>query len=100
MERDLGQNEYFQVNTNKTTMSSNYQKEYNKAIPKIVNGFHEFYLGAYNIYALYWLYKIIWVLPFDWENLAIWFFAIAGLYYFILDNRTKLGMENYHKRAE
>jgi hypothetical protein len=42
-----------------------------KNIPKSwVTPIRIIYTYAFNLYAWYWLYKIIWVLPFDWENVV------------------------------
>jgi hypothetical protein len=43
------------------------------------------YTYAFNLYAWYWLYKLIWVLPFDWENIVAWTFACLGMWFFVLD---------------
>lgn len=45
-----------------------------------------FYTYAFNIYAWYWLYKLIFVLPFDWENIIAWTFACLGMWFFVLDS--------------
>jgi len=56
----------------------------------VINGLLQFYVAAYNIYGWYWIYKLIFVLNSGWEGYAIWFFAMAGQLFFILDNRGKL----------
>lgn len=73
------------------------RKIQNEIRAKVVLTLRKLYVAAYNIYGFYWLYKIIWVLEFDWENLWLWFFAMGGLYFFILGNRDKLGIPDYHK---
>ena len=47
------------------------------------------YTYAFNIYAWYWLYKIIWILPFEWENVISWTFACLGMWFFVLDSGDK-----------
>jgi hypothetical protein len=44
------------------------------------------YTYLFNLYAWYWLYKILFVLPFDWENLVTWTLACLGMWFFVLDN--------------
>ena len=44
------------------------------------------YTYCFHVYAWYWLYKIFFVLPFDWENLANWCFACIGIWFFVLDS--------------
>ena len=44
------------------------------------------YTYAFNIYAWYWLVKIIWLIPFDWENLLSWIMACIGMWFFVLDS--------------
>lgn len=45
-----------------------------------------FYNYAFNLYAWYWLYKLLFVLPFDWENIANWIFACCGMWFFVIDS--------------
>jgi hypothetical protein len=47
------------------------------------------YTYAFNLYAWYLLYKIIWVLPFDWENIIAWVFGCFGMWFFVLDSNDK-----------
>lgn len=64
---------------------------------RVVSAIRKLYVASYNIYGFYWLYKIIWVLEFNWENLLLWFFAMGGLYFFILKNKEELGIADYHR---
>ncbi|MCH2229812.1 MAG: hypothetical protein MK105_05660 [Crocinitomicaceae bacterium] len=73
---------------------------YNKLLPKGVNFVRKLYVGAYNIYGFYWLYKIIFVLDQNWENYVVWFFAMAGQLFFTLDNKEKLGIKDYMKNVD
>lgn len=69
---------------------NDFKNNYNKILPKVINGLLQLYVAAYNIYGWYWLYKLIFVVNSDWEGYAIWFFAMTGQLFFILDNRGKL----------
>jgi hypothetical protein len=52
------------------------------------------YVCAFNIYIWYWLYREIFVrYSTDWENYLLWFFTMAGMYYFVLDS-SKLFFKN------
>lgn len=42
---------------------------------------------AFNVYAWYWLIKIIWFIPFDWENLLSWVMACCGMWFFVIDTQ-------------
>jgi hypothetical protein len=81
------------------SFKENYNRIFSLLMKKIVKFILKFYVAAYNIYGWYWLYKIIVdpKLQWDWENYAIWFFAMAGQMFFILDNRVKIGIPKYMK---
>jgi hypothetical protein len=79
---------------------STFKNNFNKLMPKGISFVRKLYVGLYNIYGFYWLYKIIFVLHGDWESYVIWFFAMAGQMFFTLDNREKLGISNYFKNVD
>lgn len=58
------------------------------------------YIAAYNVYGWYWLYKIVFVLDFNWENYVIWTLAMFGQYYFAVDNQKKLGLPDIYKETD
>jgi hypothetical protein len=44
------------------------------------------YTLLFNLYAWYWLVKLIWLQPFEWENLIEWTLACFGMWFFVLDS--------------
>jgi|GEM_PF-2462140 len=82
-------------------MSQSYIETKEKILGKFTHLMRRLYVAAFNLYGWYWMYKLIFVMQStDWEHYALWFFAMISHYYYILDNRKKLNMEDYHKGAE
>lgn len=57
-----------------------------KISQKSVFYIRKYYTIAFNIYAWYWLYKIVFILPFDLENYITWTFACFGMWFFVIDS--------------
>jgi len=82
--------------------SQRYKETYISLLSKTMNFIRKFYIIAYNIYGWYWLYKIITdpKLKCDWENYALWFFAMTAQLFFVMDVRKAnrdIDMREYMK---
>ncbi len=61
--------------------------------PKMIRTFlvkwtRRIYVIAFNIYCWYWLYRLIFLWKStNFEDYLLWFFASAGMYFFILDGK-------------
>lgn len=72
-------------------MNNNFSNEFPKQQqilkPKIILWFKRIYVVAFNIYAWFWIYRQIFIRhSTDFEDYFLWFFTIAGMYYFVLNN--------------
>lgn len=64
-----------------------YNVIYKRVNAKIVLSVKRIYVLAFNAYAWYWLYRQIFVRhSTDFEEYLLWFFTVAGMYFFVLDN--------------
>lgn len=68
-------------------MKDNFQERNNRIKPTVILWLKRVYVIAFNIYAWYWLYRQIFIRnSTDFEEYMLWFFATAGMYYFVLEN--------------
>jgi len=51
------------------------------------------YVIAFNIYVWIWLYRLIFIRESDFEDYLLWFFATAGMYFFVLDGKDIFVMD-------
>lgn len=69
-------------------MDKNFQFHFNDTKPKVVLWMKRFYVGAFNIYAWFWIYRQIFIRhSTDFEDYLLWFFTTVGMYYFVLDSK-------------
>jgi len=45
------------------------------------------YVIAFNLYAWFWLYRLIFIRESGFEDYLLWFFATTGMYFFVLDGK-------------
>ncbi len=64
-------------------------KELNTKIKnKVIKSTRRIYAIAFNIYAWFWLFRLIFIRhSTDFEDYLLWFFATAGMYFFVLDGK-------------
>lgn len=64
-------------------------KDLNKAIKKqVIKWTRRMYVITFNIYAWFWLIRLIFIRHSDnIEDYLLWFFATAGMYFFVLDGK-------------
>ena len=63
-----------------------YQDTYKKIMPKVILWFKRAYVISFNIYAWYWLFKLIFILhSTSFEEYLLWFFATTGIYFFVFE---------------
>jgi len=51
------------------------------------------YVIAFNIYVWIWLYRLIFIRESCFEDYLLWFFATAGMYFFVLDGKDVFVMD-------
>jgi hypothetical protein len=67
---------------------SEYQDVYDKMKLKVILIFKRIYVVAFNFYAWFWLYRLIFIKQStSFEDYLIWFFATFGMYIFILEHK-------------
>lgn len=55
---------------------------------KVVIWMRRFYVIAFNIYASFWLIRLIFFKQSSyWEEYILWFFDTSGMYFFVFDGR-------------
>lgn len=54
---------------------------------KIVKWMKRIYVIAFNLYAWFWLYRLIFIRESGFEDYLLWFFATTGMYFFVLDGK-------------
>ncbi len=59
----------------------------------LVKFIRRIYIIAFNIYAWFWLYRLIFIRESSFEDYLLWFFATAGMYFFVLDGKDILVMD-------
>jgi hypothetical protein len=52
--------------------------------------FERVYVLSFNIYAFYWLYKIVFLDGYNWEDYLTWFFACMSMNIFFRENKDRL----------
>jgi hypothetical protein len=58
-----------------------------KKVPDwFITPFRVFYTYAFNIYAWYWAYKLMFKMDSSWEEWTTWAFACTGMWFFVLDS--------------
>ena len=67
-------------------------EQYNNTITKIlVKATRRIYVIAFNIYAWFWIIRLIFIHhSTNFEDYLLWFFATAGMYFFVLDGEDNL----------
>ncbi len=73
---------------------------YTNLLNRAFDWLRKFFIITYNIYGWYWLYKIIFVLEQDWENYALWFFAMTAQVFFVLEGKEKVDIREYIERKK
>ncbi len=63
----------------------------------LVKFIRRIYVVAFNIYAWYWLYRLIFIKQSTFEDYLLWFFATAGMYFFVLDGKDVFLMDKSQK---
>ena len=59
-----------------------------KITKKIVKVTRRIYVIAFNIYAWFWLIRLIFIKnSTNFEDYLLWFFATTGMYFFVLDGK-------------
>ena len=71
-------------------MSENFEQIKVKIESKVNLYFERFYVLSFNIYAFYWLYKIVFLPSYNWEDLLTWFFACMSMNIFFRENKNRL----------
>lgn len=67
---------------------TDFHREQERIKPKIILLVKRVYVVAFNIYAWFWLIREAFVRQTtDFEPYLLWFFATAGMYYFVLENQ-------------
>jgi hypothetical protein len=66
----------------------NFKIYHQKTREKVSLWFRRLYVAGFNIYAWFWLYREIFIRhSTNFEDYLLWFFTIAGVYYFVLDSK-------------
>ena len=60
---------------------------------KIVKWLKRIYVIAFNLYAWFWLYRLIFIRESGFEDYLLWFFATAGMYFFVLYGKDVFVMD-------
>ena len=64
--------------------------EFLKIKKRIIFWTRRVYVIAFNIYAWYWLYKLIFITnSTNFEDYLIWFFTTVGVYFFVFDGNDR-----------
>ncbi|EGR3365940.1 hypothetical protein DMN80_23800 [Vibrio parahaemolyticus] len=71
-------------------MNKSFKDNYNKLYEKINLNIERLYVASFNIYAFYWLYKLLFVEGHTWEDWLLWFFACMGVNVFFRENKNRL----------
>ena len=48
------------------------------------------YIVAFNVYSFYWLYKIVFLPEYGWEEFLLWFFACVAVNRFYRENKDRI----------
>lgn len=63
-----------------------HQDTYKKIQSKVILWIKRIYVISFNIYAWYWLFKLILILnSTNFEDYLLWFFATTGMYFFVFE---------------
>lgn len=74
-----------------------YIENNNRIKQKVILWFKRAYVISFNIYAWYWLFKLIFILhSTNLEEYLLWFFATTGMYFFVFDGND-IYLKNLHK---
>lgn len=73
-------------------MRSNFKTEFKKQQevirPKVDLSAKRLYVGAFNIYAWFWLIReVFYRQSTNYEDYLLWAFTTLGMYFFVLDNK-------------
>lgn len=55
------------------------------------------YTITFNIYAWFWLYRMVFIRESYFEDYLLWFFATAGMYFFVLDGKDVFLLDKGHR---
>jgi hypothetical protein len=67
-----------------------FQEEFIKTKLSITKVLRKVYVFAFNIYAWFWLYRLIFIKDdSSLEDYLLWFFACVGMWFFVLDGPDK-----------
>lgn len=69
-------------------MSQSFQEIQTRIKSHITLWVKRIYVIAFNIYVWYWLYREIFINESsEFEPYLLWFFTVAGMHFFVLDNQ-------------
>lgn len=55
---------------------------------KVIVWIRRIYVIAFNLYAWYWIFRLIFIYKStNFEDYLLWFFATAGMYFFVLEGK-------------
>jgi len=59
-----------------------------KITNRLINATRRIYVIAFNIYAWFWVIRLIFIQnSTNFKDYLLWFFATAGMYFFVLDGK-------------